>query len=546
MHRNVLLSTSCLAVAAVSLVVVAPFAQAQASDEPVDWETIALIRHEGFNNSQIEETLSHLTDGIGPRLTGSPAMMEANRYTRDKLAEWGLVNAEVEPWGEFGRGWSFTRAAVHMLSPRPTPLQALPKAWTPGTDGAKTGTCIKVSLESEEDLEKWKGKLQGKILLLSDARTPDDPDGVEFHRYSEEELEARESFPLPRDRPDFRKRYAKRLAFGKTLNEFLESEGVLATLEISSRDAGILRLGAGGSREPGESVGVPSLVMAAEHYNWLVRLLADDQEVELEIEVEAQFHDGDLEGYNTVAELPGTDKAKELVMVGAHLDSWHAASGSNDNAAGSVVAMEAIRILKAIGVKPRRTIRVALWSGEEQGLHGSRRYVEKHFAARPEPEDEEVRRGPRFLWPETWPIDYKPAWENFQAYFNLDNGSGKIRGIYTQSNAALVPIFEAWLEPLHDLGADTVTNRNTGGTDHQAFDAYSLPGFQFIQDGLDYGSRTHHTDLDHFDHARIDDLKQAAVVMATFAYQAAMRDELLPRKPKPQQRKVDEESGTGH
>ena len=527
--------STALTLATLAALLVAPLAVAQSSEEPVDWETIALIRHEGFNNSKIEETLAHLTDVIGPRLTGSPAMLEANRYTRDQLKEWGLENAEVEPWGVFGRGWSFSRTAVHMKAPRPTPLQALPKAWTPGTNGAQTGTCLKVSLESASDLEKWKGKVSGKILLLSDPRDPEDPDDVEFHRYTEEELEAREAYPLPRDRfGDFRSRFAKRLQFRKSLNEFLEEEGVLATIDISSRDAGILRLGAGGSREPGESVGAPALVMAAEHYNWLTRLLDSGTEVELEVDVEARFHDDDLTSYNTVAELPGTDKAEELVMVGAHLDSWHAASGSNDNAAGSVVAMEAIRILKAINANPRRTIRVALWSGEEQGLLGARYYVDKHFATRPEPEDEAVRKGPRSLWPETWPIEYKPAHETFQAYFNLDNGSGKIRGVYTQSNAALVPIFEAWLEPLHDLGADTVTNRNTGGTDHQAFDAYSLPGFQFIQDGLDYGSRTHHTDLDHFDHARIDDLKQAAVVMATFAYQAAMREELLPRKPKPQ------------
>ncbi|MEM1245253.1 MAG: M20/M25/M40 family metallo-hydrolase [Acidobacteriota bacterium] len=504
-------------------------------EEEIQWEAISLIRHEGFNNSQLEEILRHLTDHIGPRLTGSPALLEANNYTRDKLEEWGLENAALEEWGPFGRGWSFSRTAVHLLEPRPAPLSALPKAWTPGTDGPVRGEVLRVDLDSDADLDRWRGKLEGKILFLSESKNVSDPDGVEFRRYSDAELSERMIFapPRARARSGFRDRFRRRWEFGRKLNRFLENEGVLATVDVSSRDAGILRVGAGGSREPGESPGVSSLIMAAEHYNWVSRLLARGETVEMEVDVAAQFHDEDTMAYNTIAEIPGTDKADELVMVGAHLDSWHPSPGSNDNAAGVVVAMEAVRILKTLGLEPRRTIRIGLWTGEEQGLLGARAYVAKHFAARPEPDDQEILKQPSFLWPETWPIDYKPAHGKFQAYFNLDNGSGRIRGIYTQSNAALQPIFEQWLKPFHDLEAKTVTNRNTGGTDHQAFDAYSLPGFQFIQDPLDYSSRTHHTHLDHFDHARIEDLKQASIVMAGFIYQAAMREELLPRKPKP-------------
>lgn len=519
----------------VLLALLLPSLAAATDEEPIHWEALSLIRHEGFSNSEIEEVLRHLTDHIGPRLTGSPALLEANRYTRDKLTEWGLDDAALEEWGPFGRGWSFSRTAVHLIEPRATPLSALPKAWTRGTDGPVRGEVLRVDLDDDDDLDRWRGKLEGKILFLSDARDVDDPDGIEFRRYSDEELEERASFPVPRSRfrGGFRERFRRRWEFTRKLNRFLENEGVLATVDVSSRNAGILRVGAAGSREPGESAGVAALVMASEHYNWISRLLDDGETVQMEVDVAAQFHDDDTMAYNTIAEIPGTDKADELVMVGAHLDSWHPSPGSNDNAAGVVVAMEAVRILKALGLEPRRTIRIGLWTGEEQGLLGARAHVKKHFAARPEPEDEEVRKQPTFLWPETWPVDYKPAHGKFQAYFNLDNGSGRIRGIYTQSNAALVPIFEQWLRPFHDLGATTVTNRNTGGTDHQAFDAYSLPGFQFIQDPLDYSSRTHHTHLDHFDHARVDDLKQAAVIMAGFVYQAAMREEQLPRKPLP-------------
>jgi Zn-dependent M28 family amino/carboxypeptidase len=297
----------------------------------------------------------------------------------------------------------------------------------------------------------------------------------------------------------------------------------------------------GGSREPDGNPGIPSLMMAAEHYNWIVRLLdhADESDeggaggepVKLEIDVRARFHDRDTSAYNTIAEIPGSEPG--LVMVGAHLDSWHAGTGATDNAAGCAVAMEAVRILKKLGVRPRRTIRIGLWSGEEQGLLGSRAYVAEHLATVPRTEDPEQQDLPPWMRDLEGEVEVKPAHETFSAYFNLDNGSGKIRGIWGQENAAAVPIFSAWLEPFHDLGADTVTTRNTRGTDHQAYDRVGLPGFQFIQDGLDYFSRTHHTNFDVLDHAVREDLMQASVVMASFLYHAAMRDEPLPRKPMP-------------
>ncbi len=520
------------------------------AEEPIDWEMVNRIRDEGFQRSQVMETLRHLTDDIGPRLTGSPAMKAANEWTRDQLAGWGLVAAVAEPWGEFGRGWSFDRAALHVLRPRATPLSALPTAWTPGTAGPVRGLAVRVDLGDDGDLEKQRGKLRGKVLLLDEDREVRDADQPEFSRYDRESLDEVAGYPIGGGgRPDFRRRGRGRREFQKKLNEFLVAEGVLATLSISGRDSGILRLGGAGSREPGESTGVTALVVAAEQYRWLLRLLEGDgevePEVELEVEVGARFYDDDLMAYNTVAEIPGTDLRDQVVMVGAHLDSWHAAAGSNDNGAGSAVAMEAVRILKALGVRPRRTIRIALWTGEEQGLLGSRAYVEKHFATRPEPTDPEERKLPRSLWNETWPIEYRPDHAKFSAYFNMDNGSGKFRGIYTQGNVATVPIFERWLLPFNDLGADTVTNRNTGGTDHQSFDRYGLPGFQFIQDELDYSSRTHHTNLDHYDHARAEDLKQASVVMASFLYHAAMRDDKLPRKPQPQPRPAARDRADG-
>ncbi|HEY8148257.1 MAG TPA: M20/M25/M40 family metallo-hydrolase, partial [Vicinamibacteria bacterium] len=306
----------------------------------------------------------------------------------------------------------------------------------------------------------------------------------------------------------------------------------LATIEVSPTDAGVVLVGRGGSWVKDEDPGVPALVMAAEQYNRLARLVDRDVEVELELDVRSRFHDDDPTAYNTVAEIPGMDKRGEVVMLGAHLDSWHAGTGATDNAAGSAVAMEAVRILQALDVKPRRTIRVALWSGEEEGLMGSKAYVAEHFGTRAGTPDPRERDLPSFLRRDpTGPVTTKPDHVRLSAYFNVDNGTGKIRGIYAERNAAVAPIFEAWLRPLHDLGATTVTLRHTGGTDHLPFDAVGLPAFQFIQDEADYETRTHHTNLDVYDRLQKTDLMQAAVVLATFVYDAAARPERLPRRP---------------
>lgn len=511
-----------------------------AAEEPVDLAMVTRIREEAFDHSKVMETLAHLTDVLGPRLTGSPQLRQANEWTRRQLEAWGLQAARQERWGPFGRGWTFDRASVHMVAPAGVPLIALPKAWTPGTDGPVRGQAVKLELESEADLEKAKGRLAGKVVLLADAAELKDPDKPLFNRYSAAELEHLAEYGEGDDgrrprRPRDREAALSRLRFGKRLREFLAAEKALATLEPSEREGVLVRVAGGGSREPGESAGVTALVMAAEHYNRLVRLAAGTTPVELEIDVRARFHDDDAMGDNTLAEIPGTDRRGEVVMLGAHLDSWHGGTGATDNAAGCAVVMEAARILRALDVKPRRTIRVALWTGEEQGLLGSRAYVRDHFGSRPDPVDPVEKELPSYLRRAQGPLTLKPDHARLSAYFNLDNGTGRIRGVYTQQNAAAVPIFEAWLRPFADLGATTVSNRSTGSTDHVPFDAVGLPGFQFIQDDADYTTRTHHTNLDVYDRLHREDMVQASAILASFVYHAAMREERFPRKPLPRE-----------
>jgi hypothetical protein len=501
------------------------------AEEAVDLPAVTRIREEGFGNSKVMDTAERLTDVLGPRLTGSPKLKEANEWTRQQLAAWGLANAHLEAWGPFGRGWTLEKAAVQVVAPIRTPLIAFPKAWTPATQGPVRGKLVRATLRDKDDLEKQKGKLAGAIVMLNTARSLSAPDKPLFRRYSEGDLTELAQFQATERPPFNREEFLQRSRFQKALREFLAAEKVVATVEPSERDGGVVRVMGGGSRKVGEETGPPALVMAAEHYNRLARLMDDKQEVELELDLQATFHDADPMAYNTVAEIPGTDKADEVVMLGAHLDSWHAGTGATDNAAGCAVAMEAVRILKALGVKPRRTIRIALWTGEEQGLLGSRSYVQEHLASRPVPDDPTERD--LGMWRTRGPVTVKPPHAKFSAYFNLDNGTGKVRGIYTQRNAAALPIFEAWLAPLRDLGAETVTNRSTFGTDHQAFDGVGLPGFQFIQDQADYSTRTHHTNMDVFDRLQKEDLMQASVVMASFVYHAAMRDAPFPRKPMP-------------
>jgi hypothetical protein len=507
------------------------------AQEPVDLEMAGRIRQEAFHHSQVMDILGHLTEDIGPRLTNSPQMAEANAWTREKFQGWGLAKVHDEAFDDFGRGWEFSTASVEMLAPRTAPLYALPKAWTPGTNGPVEGEVMRVSIKNRKDLEQYRGKLKDKILLLDDARAYKPGIVADWQRYDEAGLAGLQGFALPkdtkRDRAAILKRYAERQALARATNEFFVAEGVLATIGISGWDNGILRVGGGGSRRAGESVGVPELAMMAEHYNPLVRALERKETVKLRVDVKARFtDDSNQPGHNTIAEIPGSGgRANEVVMLGAHMDSWHTGTGASDNGAGVAVMMEAMRILKAVGAKPKRTIRVALWSGEEQGLIGSRAYVAKHFAAYPEPTDPAQKALPAFLREPAGALQKQPGYERFAAYFNMDNGSGRFRGIYAQENTAAMPIFRAWLEPFHDVGATTVTSRNTGSTDHVSFDAVGLPGFQFIQDRLDYFSNVHHSNLDTLDHVSADDLKQAAAIVAFFAWQAAQREEKLPRKP---------------
>jgi len=506
------------------------------AQEPVDLDMANRIRQEAFHHSQVMDTLGYLTETIGPRLTNSPQMAQANAWTRSKFNEWGLANAHDEAFDGFGRGWEFTEASVQMLGPRNVPLHALPKAWTPGTNGPVQGEVVKVAIKTRADLDKYKGKLSGKIVLLDDAGTYKRGVEPDSHRYDDAELSEMHSFELPKaasgDRGDRLKRYTERLELTKATNEFFQAEGVLATINVSRHGDGIIGVSGGGSRKAGESVGVPALVMSLEHYNPLVRAVEADKPVKLRVDVKARFTDDtDQPGYNTIAELPGSNKAGEVVMLGAHMDSWHAGTGASDNGAGVAVMMEAMRILKAVGAKPRRTIRVALWSGEEEGLIGSQAYVDQHFASYPEPTDPAQKALPSFFRQSTGKLQKTKDYDRLAAYFNLDNGSGRIRGVYAQENSAVVPIFKAWLEPFNDVGATDVVMRNTGSTDHISFDRVGLPGFQFIQDGLDYFSNVHHTDLDTLDHAEPEDLKQAAAIIAFFAYEAAMREDKLPRKP---------------
>jgi len=523
MDRN---APRLLSVFLLLLVCLPSAARLAAAEEPVDLDVVTRIREEGFRHSQVMETVRHLTDEIGPRLTGSPQAKEASEWTRKTLAGWGLANAHLEPF-EFGRGWSYSSASVTLLQPR-TPLFAVPKAFTAGTKGPIHGSIAAVKISTEADFAQYHGKLAGKILLFSDPPPPREEDAEPRH-YSADDLHELSEYRVPSDPEAREKRYRERVRMRRLRNKLFIEEKVLAILEGGDAPWGIVRVSGGGSYKPGEDPGPPSLVLPAEQFSRLQRLSEKNPAVEVEVDVKARFHDDDRNSYDAIAEIPGTDKADELVMAGAHLDSWHSGTGATDNAAGSAVVMEAVRILKAIGVQPRRTIRVALWTGEEQGLIGSYAYVGQHFGSRPVDADGTSRYG----WRSTGPVEVKPDHAKLAAYFNIDNGSGKIRGIYAESNSAAAPIFEAWLRPLHDLGADTVTLRHTGGTDHLPFDSIGLPGFQFIQDGLDYTVMTHHTNMDTYDHLESEDMEQASVVLAVFLYQAAMRPEMMPRKPLP-------------
>jgi hypothetical protein len=516
-------------------VLLAPTAPGHA-EEAIDLGVVTRIRDEGLRHSQVMETAEYLCDVIGPRLTASPAARRANEWTRDRFAAWGLSEAHLESWGPFGAGWTLERSSLHMVTPTTTPLTAWPKAWSPGTGGLVRGKAMKVSLESEADLVAQKGKLKGRILLLNGPIPVPDEDKTPLTRFSEADLADLGRYPIPRERrtEDERAEELKGARFRRALRAFLAQEGVVATLQGSSWP-GTVRVGSGSTGEwrEGESRGVPAFIVLPEQYNRLVRLVEKDVPVELEAELRVSFDERDKQGYTTLADIPGSDKKDELVMAGAHLDSWHVGTGATDNAAGSSVVMEAARILKALGITPRRTIRFALWTGEEQTYGSSASYVSRTLAERAPQKDKDENELVVALQKDPAPLQLKPGHAKLSGYFNVDNGTGRIRGIYAQDNAALAPIFQAWMRPLADLGVTQLTLRPEVDTDHEPFDDVGIPAFQFIQDDVEYSTRTWHSNLDTYDRLKRDDLVQASVVLASFLYDAAMRDEMLPRKPLP-------------
>src|SRR4030088_3575046 len=506
------------------------------SQEKIDLETISRIRYEGFHNSKVMEFASGLMDSIGERLTGSPNMKRANEWTRDQLTAMGLSNAHLESWGPFGRGWANQYVNARMTSPDIVPLLAYAKAWTPGTNGVIQGKCVRVTIEDKKDFDKYKGKLAGMILIFGPEAEVKPITEAPFERLRDDEVTNIAEYQIPSEHAPFLfADFLKRQQFVKELNQFFADEKVLAVIDHSrgTSGGGTLFVQSGGSYKPGETTTIPQLTMASEHWSRIARLLQQKKEVTLELNVTNIFYDDDLMQYDTIAEIPGTDKDKkyEVVMLGAHLDSWHAGTGATDNGAGTIVMMEAVRILKALDIKPLRTIRIGLWSGEEEGLLGSQGYVQQHFGSRPAMDDPLMKGMTTLLRREAGPVTVKPEQAKVSAYFNVDNGTGKIRGVYLQENAAVAPLFEAWMRPFKDLGMTALTMRNTGGTDHLSFDAVGIPGFQFIQDPIEYETRTHHSNMDVYDRLQPDDLKQMAVIVASFVYDAATRDQMLPRKP---------------
>ncbi|MEK6320163.1 MAG: M20/M25/M40 family metallo-hydrolase [Acidobacteriota bacterium] len=542
--------------------------------EKFDQDAITKIKEEGMKRSQVMDTLSYLTDVPGPRLTGSPGIRVAQEWAKQKLAAWGLQNPHLEAWGPFGRGWSLEGFSANMIKPNYTPLIAYPKAWSPSTNGVVRAQPVYFDAKTEADLDKYKGKLKGAIVLLTSPREVKAHFEAFSRRQTDEELLRLANAEPPAAggrggqgrRGSDEQRAAMALLNKKWL--MLQTEGAALVLEPGRGDGGTIFVQSATLAYPEEiprdkqknvrdkdaPAIIPQVVLAAEHYNRLIRMIQRGAQVQLEFNLSTKYYDQDLMSHNVIAEIPGTDLKDEIVMLGAHFDSWHSGTGATDNAAGSAVCMEALRILQTLGLKPRRTIRIGLWSGEEQGLLGSRAYVAEHFGKRLGPEP---RFGPGAdqtpPQQQTPPqFELKPAHEKFAGYFNLDNGTGKIRGIYMQGNEEVRPIFRAWFAsfrdligagpaadpkaaPPRDLPVATISIANTGGTDHQSFDGVGLPGFQFIQDQIEYETRTHHSNMDVYDRIQEDDMKQAATIMAAFVYNTAMRDKKLPRKPLPGQ-----------
>ncbi len=502
------------------------------SAEKVDLTTVHRIKSEAFENSQVMDHMFYLTDVNGPRLTGSPGYEKAANWVVKKMKDMGTENAHLEKWGPFGKGWTFDRFSMHMLEPSYTPIAGFPLAWSAATQGVFTGEPIAAVLSAtstDEERAKFKGKLKGKMVLL------DLPRDVKLHvtadgrRYTADELaeQAISTDPAMLGAGGFGARRPGAAAGGAPFNremiaerrrkfhQWLLDEGVAAVITNGyNGDGGTVFASSAGGREDKDVIPPPYVAITPEHYNRIYRLVDKKIPVKLELDIQAKVLDQTKESFNVIAEIPGGKKKDEIVMIGAHLDSWHGGTGATDNAAGSAVMIEVMRILKALDLKMDRTVRLALWSGEEQGLLGSAAYVKEHFADT---------------------ATMKPTSEHpkLAAYYNLDNGSGKVRGIYLQGNDMARPVFEEYLKPFADLGAKTITIRNTGGTDHLSFNAVGLPGFQFIQDPLEYNTRNHHSNYDVYDYIQKSDLMQASAVIASFVYHTANREELLPRKPMP-------------
>jgi hypothetical protein len=511
------------------------------SQEKVDVSMVNRIWEEGINRSKIMETLSYLTDVMGPRIPGTPAMKKAGEWAKNKFTEWGMANAAIEPCGEFGLGWANEYISVQMIEPAYAPMLAYAKPWSLGTAGKIKGQPVLAVIRAKADLEKWKGKLKDAIVLTDPPRQVHPSFKPYARRYTDEDLKEITETPIPLqpkdgggEKPEIK---------WEELEEFYKNEGVALLIDSSERsrsDFGTVKVDAyeGNGKNhllPGQS---PRIILSAEAYARICRIMDLKVPVTLEAEVRNTIYDQDKMGYNVVAEIPGFDKKGEVVMLGGHLDSWTGGTGAVDNASGCAVAMEAVRILKALGVKPKRTIRAALWTGEEEGFYGSRGYVFTHFGDT----DKDTLRNPDWeAYERNWrsplagsnKLIVKPEYNKISGYFNYDNGSGRIRGIYIQENFQVRPIFEEWMKPLRDLGVTTIALQPTEGTDHLPFDYIGIPGFQFIQDPLDYFPTLHHTNQDIYDHCVPEDLVQSAVVMASFVYFAAMRDEMLPRKPLP-------------
>lgn len=538
----------------------AALAQQATAPVPDPNDPITRIREEGMKRSQVMETLSYLSDVIGPRLTNSPQMKRANEWTRDRLTKWGLQNAHLEAWGPFGRGWELKGFSAEVIEPQSIPLIAYPKAWSSSANIPR-GEVVHIEAKDEADLLRFKGQLKGKIVLAGPIRDVaarfeplamrlTDKDLLSLADAGNEAI----SFATQAANPRIQERIKRQILAAKMLH-LVNAEGAALVVFVSSGDGGTIFVdGATMPREIDMSspramlrslffsgpqpydkdapTVVPQVVLAVEQYNRLVRMIQAGEKLQMKVSLATQFFDADLNGYNTIAEIPGTDKADEIVMVGAHMDSWHSGTGATDNAAGVAAAMEAVRIIQALGIKPRRTIRIGLWSGEEQGLFGSVAYVAKHLG---KPVDESkdasfMRMIQGGIAPKISP---GAEYDKFSAYYNLDNGTGKIRGVYLQGNEAVRPLFRKWLQPFRDLGAATLSVSDTDGTDHLSFEAIGLPGFQFIQDEIEYESRTHHSNQDVFDRIQADDMKQASTIIAAFLYNTAMLDEKLPRKKLP-------------